>query len=76
MRKANAEVNAKKEANPDMKTKDVKKISQQAVSKYREEVGSISRKKRNINITDREWEAIQAGAISDVKLTEILNNTT
>lgn len=75
LRKANAEVNAKKEANPDMKTKDVKKISQQAVSKYREEVGSISRKKRNINITDREWEAIQAGAISDVKLTEILNNT-
>jgi DNA-binding CsgD family transcriptional regulator len=75
LRKANAEIKAKRDADPDMKTKDVKKISQQAVSKYREEVGSISRKKRNIEISDREWEAIQAGAISDAKLVEILNNT-
>ena len=75
LRKANVEVSAKIEADPNMKPSDIKKASQQAVTKYREEVGSIARKKRNINITDREWEAIQAGAISDVKLTEILNNT-
>ena len=34
----------------------------------------MSRKKRNIEITDREWEAIQAGAVSDNTLRRILNN--
>ena len=38
------------------------------------EVGSVSRKDRNITITDREWEAIQAGAISENNLNKILNN--
>lgn len=75
LRKANAEINTKKLSNPNMKPSEVTKAAQQAVTKYREEVGSITRKNRNINITDSEWEAIQAGAISDVKLTEILNNT-
>ena len=32
-------------------------------------------KRSNIEITDKEWEAIQAGAISENKLTQILNNT-
>lgn len=73
-RLANATVQAKQAADPTMKPGDVRKISQQALSKYREEVGSVSRKKRNIEITDREWEAIQAGAISESKLTRILNN--
>lgn len=75
LRLANTEVKEKQLANPDMKSKDVKKISQQAVTKYRTEVGSASRRTRNIEITDREWEAIQAGAISETKLTRILNNT-
>jgi DNA-binding transcriptional regulator YiaG len=74
-RKANAEVEAKKKANPDMKPGDVKKASQQALTKYRNDVGSIARSKRSIKITDREWEAIQAGAISESKLKQILNNT-
>lgn len=74
-RKANAEVSAKKQANPDMKTSDVKKASQQALTKYRTEVGSVSRRKRSINITDRAWEAIQAGAVSENTLKKILNNT-
>jgi DNA-binding CsgD family transcriptional regulator len=74
-RMANAELNAKKQTNPNMKPGDVKKAGQQALSKYREEVGSVSRKKRNIEITDREWEAIQAGAISETKLKQILDNT-
>ena len=72
---SNVDVSVKREVDPNMKPSDIKKASQQAVTKYREEVGSVSRKKRNIPITDREWEAIQAGAISDVKLTQILNNT-
>ena len=53
---------------------DVKKASQQALSKYRTAVGSVTRKERNIDITDKEWEAIQAGAISESKLKQILNN--
>lgn len=74
-RMAAATVNAKKEANPDMKTKDVKKAGQQALTKYRQEVGSVSRKDRNIVITDNEWKAIQAGAISETVLKRILNNS-
>jgi DNA-binding CsgD family transcriptional regulator len=73
-RMANAEITSKIKANQ-LEKGDVKKASQQALTKYRNEVGSIARKKRNIIITDREWEAIQAGAISESKLKRILNNT-
>ena len=72
---ANTSINAKKAANPNMSAKDIKKVSQQAITKYRQEVGSVSRKDRSIKITDREWEAIQAGAISENVLKKILNNT-
>lgn len=74
-RMANATVKAKEKADPTMKSADKKKVGQQALSKYRDEVGSVSRRDRNIQITDREWEAIQAGAISEAKLIRILNNT-
>ena len=70
----NAKQKAAEEAGTKMKAKDVKKAGQQALSKAREEVGSVSRKDRNINITDKEWEAIQAGAISETVLKRILNN--
>ena len=73
-RKANAEINAKKKAGQ-LEKGDVKKASQQALTKYRNEVGSVSRRDRSIQITDREWEAIQAGAISENKLKQILDNT-
>ena len=73
-RKANAEVTAKKQAGQ-IEKGDVKKASQQALTKYRNELGSVSRSKRSIKITDREWEAIQAGAISENKLKQILDNT-
>ena len=73
--KANADIKAKTEANPDMEKKDIKKASQQALSKYRTEAGSVARSKRSIQITDREWAAIQAGAISENKLKQILANT-
>lgn len=81
LRLANAEVNAKKKAyseshdGQDMKPGDLKKIKQQAVTKYRQEVGSVTRRNRNIDITDKEWEAIQAGAITETTLKKILNNT-
>lgn len=73
--KANAEINAKRQNDPDMKPGDVKKASQQALTKYRNEVGSVARSQRSISISDKEWEAIQAGAISESKLIKILNNT-
>ena len=73
-RMANAEITAKIKSNQ-LEKGDVKKASQQALTKYRNEVGSIARKDRNIDITDKEWEAIQAGAISERKLKRILNNT-
>ena len=38
-------------------------------------MGSVSRRDRNLKISDREWEAIQAGAITENKLKRILNNT-
>lgn len=72
-RRTNAEIKAKLDAGL-LEKEDVKKASQKALTKYRNEVGSVSRKKRNIDITDREWEAIQAGAISENLLIDILNN--
>ena len=75
IRLANADIKKKQEDNPDMDKSDVRKESQKAMSKYRQEVGSVSRRNRNIKISDREWEAIQAGAISENKLKRILANS-
>ena len=73
-RLANAEVKNKKAAGEIEEAGDVRKASQKAMTKYRQEVGAISRRERNIKITDTEWEAIQAGAISENKLKRILAN--
>ena len=77
--KATAEVNAKRQsakaAGKELKKEEIKKASQQAITKYRQEVGSIKRSDRSIKITDREWEAIQKGAISENVLKKILENT-
>jgi DNA-directed RNA polymerase specialized sigma24 family protein len=73
---ANTEVNAKineaKRNNEKMKPGDIKKASQQALTKYRNEVNA---KRTAIQISDREWEAIQAGAISESTLKSILKYT-
>lgn len=68
---ANATVAAKKQANPDMTNAEIKKANQQALTAARKQVGA---ERKPVVITDREWEAIQAGAISESKLTQILNN--
>ena len=73
--KANADIQGKIANNPNMEKKDIKKASQQALTRYRSEAGSVARSKRSIQITDREWDAIQAGAISENKLKQILANT-
>lgn len=67
---ANAEIKAKKESNPEMTVADEKKLSQQALTRYRNEVGAS---RSPITITTKEWEAIQSGAISESKLIQILN---
>ena len=74
LRRTNAEIQSKLDAGL-IEKEDLKKANQKALTKYRNEVGSVSRSKRNIDITDREWEAIQAGAITENILIDILNNT-
>jgi hypothetical protein len=74
-RMANAEIQAKKQQGLLTDKSDEKKAAQRAVSKYRAQIGAVKRSDRNIEITDREWEAIQAGAISEHKLKQILDNT-
>lgn len=69
---ANAIVSAKKQEYPDLSKSEIKKISQQALSASRLKVGA---KRQLIDITDREWEAIQSGAVSENVLTQILNHT-
>lgn len=66
---ANSVVKAKKQSNPYMTASEIKKENQRALNAARIKFGA-SREK--INVTDREWEAIQAGAISDNRLTQIL----
>jgi hypothetical protein len=67
-------INEKIKADPNLSKKDEKKIRQLAIETARSQVG-VDRKDREITLTDREWAAIQAGAISDHILSEILNNT-
>ena len=68
---ANASVAAKKQDNPDMTNGEIKKANQQALTAARASVGA---RRETIKVTDKEWEAIQAGAISENKLTQIINN--
>ena len=65
-------VGQKQQANPDMEPEELKKIKQQALNTGRLRNGA---KKTKIDITQEEWNAIQAGAISTSKLEQILTNT-
>ena len=69
---ANVIVKAKTTDNPNLTPGEKKKIGQQALSQSRIKVGA---KRYPIDISDREWEAIQAGAISDTKLQKIFRYT-
>ena len=68
---ANSVVKAKKQENPEMDKKELKKAGQIAINNARLAVGASGKESR-ITVTDSEWNAIQAGAISDSKLTKIL----
>ncbi len=68
---ANTIVSAKKQANPGMDAAELKKVKAQALNEARIRSGAG---KKRVDITQEEWNAIQAGAISNNKLTQILNN--
>lgn len=68
---ANTIVKIKRDATPDMDAPTLKKVKAQALNEARIRTGA---KKEQIVFTDREWEAIQAGAISDSKLKAMLSN--
>ena len=72
-RVANTTVKAKIQDNPALEKdkKELKKIRTQAIYDARAALGSSGRDTR-IHITDKEWDAIQAGAISDTELGKIL----
>lgn len=71
---ASAQVDLKKKANPDMDKDAIKKANAQELAKARTRVGA-GKKDVQVVINDKEWEAIQAGAVSNHKLSIILNNT-
>ena len=68
---ARAIIDQKKAENPGMDDATFKKVSGQALKEARFRAGA---KKEQVPITDRQWEAIQAGAISKTMLKEILDN--
>ena len=64
-------VTAKRQANPFMTPGELKKYRSQTLTEQRLRTGQ---KKSQIEITDREWEAIQSGAVTNNKLSKILLN--
>lgn len=68
---ANGIVTQKRQAYPDLEPSEIKKLKAQALNAARSRTGA---KKQRIEITDDEWAAIQAGAISSSKLDRILSN--
>lgn len=69
---ANSIVDMKKQSNPELTSSQLKKLKGQALETARNRVGAG---KERIQISDKEWEAIQAGAVTHNKLTKILNNS-
>ena len=69
---AQAQVSQKRQAHPNMEKADVTKTKQLALNDARIRTGA---KKDKIKLTQEEWNAIQAGAISDNVLKKVLNNS-
>lgn len=76
---ANANIKAKIQEqglNPNITEdkKEIKKISSVEMQRARDSVGASGRRSK-VTFTDKEWEAVQAGAISDNMLTKFLNSS-
>ena len=68
-RLASIDIKYRTSMDEDLTKGEIKKIRQQAIVKSRNTVGA---KRHPIDITQNEWDAIQAGAITDTELTRIL----
>ena len=68
---AGSQVKAIKLDNPTLTKEQQGKISQQALTRARNKFGA---KKQRIKVSDSQWDAIQAGAITETTLKRILNN--
>ena len=69
--KANSEINERLKSNPDISDGDAKKLRSNVMKKNRDLVGADGRGTK-ISISEAQWKAIQAGAITDSKLKSIL----
>jgi hypothetical protein len=69
---ANLKISQVRRANPDMDADDIKKLRQTALADARTRTGAH---KQRIVLTQDEWNAIQAGAISKDKLERVLTNS-
>jgi hypothetical protein len=68
---ANQAIRARRASNPDMDNETLVKVKAQCLEEARLRVGAH---RTRIEITPEEWDAIQAGAISESKLSSILTN--
>lgn len=68
---AGAKVRLIRQANPDMDSDDIRKLRGRCITEARAVTGA---KKAQIHISDKEWEAIQNGAISNHRLEQIIDN--
>lgn len=68
---ANDQIKARVAANPSMEKAELKKLKGLALAEARARTGAD---KHQIQISDRQWEAIQAGAITPSRLKDILDN--
>lgn len=68
---ANAIMSDKYRQNPDMTKEEKGKEKQKALDRARAQVGA---KRAKVEFTDKEWEAVQAGAISSNKLAKLIDN--
>jgi DNA-binding CsgD family transcriptional regulator len=68
---ANKTISAKKASNPDMDDAELKKLTYLAIAEARARTGAG---KEKIVITEKEWAAIQAGALAPTKLDSILTH--
>lgn len=69
---AGSQMKSIKQSNPDMDKDKEKKLKGQLLTMARDNVGA---KKPKVPISDKEWEAIQSGAISNNMLEQLLRNS-
>lgn len=71
-RLANAMFEDQKKENPGMSSDEAKKLRGKNITIARQRVGS---KRQPVNVTDKEWEAIQAGAVSAQLIRDVIANS-